>query len=588
MITLRPRRRLILPVTLLLALVACMHAPPPAAPVPSASGGGAIATAETDATQTGLAILREGGNAADAAVAAALTLAVVHPQAGNLGGGGFAVVRRGTETAALDFRETAPAAATRDMYLEPDGRPRPDASTIGPLAAGVPGSPSGLHALQRRFGRLPWPRVVQPALLLARDGFIVSARLHEAIDWERDGLARYPETASLWLPGGAPPPTGSRMRLPELARTLALYAQHGPEAITRGRVAEAIESSSRAHGGVLTAADLASYRPVWREPLHFQAYGWSFASMPLPSSGGFIVGQTLLMLQRLGWSDAPPAGAERAHLLVETWRRAYADRFILGGPESSEATADQLLDPAWIALRAASIDPDRATPSSQVGSWPAGLRSEPADTTHLSVIDGDGMMVALTTTLNGWFGCYLQVPGAGFLLNNEMDDFTTAPGRPNMFGLMQGEANAVAPGRRMLSSMSPTLAWRGAEAIVAGSPGGSRIPTATVQVLLDLIVDRMPLEEAVRRPRFHHQWLPDEIRYEEGAFTAAVRDELERRGHRLKVSDWRIGEVEVARRLPDGTLEAAADPRGPGAAATIAPASRPRDPEAKPLSSGSD
>jgi gamma-glutamyltranspeptidase/glutathione hydrolase len=525
---------------------------------------GAVSCAAPAATEAGLAILAVGGNAADAAVATALALAVVHPGAGNLGGGGFAVVRAGGTVRALDFRETAPAAATPGMFLGPGGTPLPDASLVGPLAAGVPGSPSGLFELHQRLGRLPWPDVVAPAGRLARDGFVVTPRLHAEIVASRELLARFPETAAVWLPGGAAPATGSVMRLPALAAALAAYGERGPEALTTGAAAAAIVEVSRRYGGVLALEDLASYRPVWRDPVVFSAFGWEVASMPLPSSGGIILAQTLGILQRLGWASLPRGSLERVHLLAEAWRRSYADRFLLGDPAATRATAAQLLDPAWLARRASEINPARATPSSKVGPWAEPIGGGGA-TTHLSVVDREGNAVSLTTTLNALFGCGLLVPDLGILLNDEMDDFAAAPGRPNLFGLIQGEANAVGPGKRMLSSMTPTVAWRGSEILVLGAPGGSRIPTAVAQVFLNVVVDGDTLEAALARPRFHHQWLPDELRYEAGALDREQRFALAARGHTLR-SIERVGEVDAVRRRSDGTLEAAADPRGPGAA----------------------
>jgi gamma-glutamyltranspeptidase / glutathione hydrolase len=540
--------------------------------------GGAVSSAEPEATRVGVRILRARGNAVDAAVAVALALAVVHPQAGNLGGGGFAVVRTDGSTTALDFRETAPAASRRDMFLGPDGRPREGSSWVGPLAAGVPGSPAGLYELQRRFGRIPWKDVVAPAVRLAREGFEVSRRLHDAIEEEKDLLAKFPETAAVWLPGGKVPAAGASFRLPELGRTLAAYAAGGPGALTAGPIAEAIVSASRARGGILTAADLAGYRPAWRAPLRFGAFGWQVAAMPLPSSGGTITAETFAILERLGWASLPRSGVDRDHLLAEAWRRAYADRFALGEPSASSATSEQLLDGEWIRSRAAGIDRDRATPSLEVRPWPGtapGMVSpgagESPQTTHLSVVDASGTVVSLTTTLNGWFGCGLYVERAGFLLNNEMDDFTTAPGLPNAYGLVQGEANAVHPGRRMLSSMNPMIAWRGGESMAIGSRGGSRIPTSTIQVFLDLAVDGLPLREAVERPRIHHQWLPDQITIEAGALEAGLQTALEKRGHLIRTTDWIIGEVDVVRRRGE-SVEAEADPRGPGGAGVTGPA----------------
>jgi gamma-glutamyltranspeptidase/glutathione hydrolase len=558
--------RLVPPALLLVLATLLPAAQPPAAH----GGGGAVASAAPAATAAGLEVLRDGGNAADAAVATALALAVVHPQAGNLGGGGFAVVRFGDRLSTLDFRETAPAAASHDMYLDADGEPRPGASLEGPLATGVPGSPDGLYELHTRFGRLPWAAVVRPALRMARDGFVVTERLHQSVRAAHDRLLRFPETAAVWLPDGTPPAAGSRLTLPALARTLAAYAENGPEAIICGEAGAAVVAASRRHGGILTAADLAAYRPEWREPVRFDCFSWHVIGMPLPSSGGIIEAETCALLGRLGWASLPGFGAARDHLLVEAWRRAYADRVLLGDPATTRATAAELLAPARLDRLAASIDPLHATPSSMVRAA-APMPAEPLETTHLSVIDGDGNAVALTTTLNDSFGCGLLVPETGFLLNNEMDDFATAPGRPNLYGLVQGEANAVRAGRRMLSSMSPTVAWRGGEVIALGSPGGSRIPTATLQVLLDLIVDGDPLQAAVDRPRIHHQWLPDEVDVEPDALSPETAAELRRRGHALVVKPS-LGEVHAVRLLADGDVEAAADPRGPGAAAVLDPA----------------
>ncbi len=567
-----PRRRL-RQLLLVLALVPATLPPAAgAASAPAAHGsGGAVASGDAHATAAGIEILAAGGNAVDAAVATALALAVSFPEAGNLGGGGFAVVRMDGELASLDFRETAPAAARPDMFLAADGTPRPGASLVGPLAAGVPGAPAGLHELHRRFGRLPWARVVEPARRLAADGFPVGDHLAAVLAEKRSVLERFAATAAEWLPAGEPPPVGSRWRQPALAATLAAYAERGPAALTSGPVAEAIAAASSAHGGVLTTADLAAYRPVWREPLRFSAFGWEFAAMGPPSSGGILLGEIFGILERRGWAAAPPLGADRAHLLAEAFRAAFADRTLLGDPASTAATAADLLDPAWLTARAARIDPGRATPSAALAPW-APPRREPHETTHLSVIDAEGNLVALTTTLNALFGCGLWVPEAGFFLNDEMDDFTTAPGRPNLFGLIQGEANAVAPGRRMLSSMSPTLAWRGGESVALGGRGGSLIPTNVAQVLLHLIVDGDPLQAALDRPRLHHQWLPDELRAEADALAPETRQVLAERGQHLVITAEAAGKVQAARRRADGTVEAAVDPRGPGAAAVVDPA----------------
>jgi gamma-glutamyltranspeptidase/glutathione hydrolase len=542
-----------------------------AASTPAPLGtGGAVASGDPRATKVGVEILRAGGNAVDAAVATALALAVVYPEAGNLGGGGFAVVRVNGKLLALDFRETAPAAATAGMYLDSKGEPVPNASLRGPLAAGVPGSPAGLYELHRKLGRLPWKKVVEPARRLAADGFRVDRHLSELIATEehRQLLGLFPETAKVWLPGSKPLAAGSVIHLPELAANLAAYAERGPEALTTGPVAAAVEAASRRHGGVLTASDLAAYQPVWREPVVFDAFGWKLATMPLPSSGGLLTGEILGMLERLEWAKMPRFGADRAHFLTEAFRRAYADRFLLADPSTTKAGAAQLLDPVWLEQRAAGIAPRRATPSTEVRPWPGDEKAEATETTHLSTVDADGNLVALTTTLNGLFGCGLYVPEAGFFLNNEMDDFATAPGRPNLFGLIQGEANAVAPGKRMLSSMTPTIAWKGEEAVALGGRGGSRIPTNTIEVLLNLIADGDSLQTAMDRPRLHHQWLPDRLEAEPDALSPETRAELERRGHEVYVSDV-TAKVHAVRLRADGRMEAASDPRGTGLGAVV-------------------
>ena len=553
----------------LLLLAPALDAAAPRAPQ---GRGGAVASDDARATAAGIEVLEAGGNAADAAVATALALAVVFPEAGNLGGGGFAVVRTPAgEVTTLDFREVAPAAARRDMYLDEAGRAIPDASLVGPLAAGVPGSPAGLHELHRRHGRLPWARVVAPAERLAREGFRVDENLHEKLADARDRLARFPESAAVWLPeGGAPPPVGTLLTFPDLAETLRAYAARGPEGIVRGPVAARVEEVSRRHGGILTAGDLAAYRPVWREPVVFDAFGWRLATMGLPSSGGAILGQVFGVLERRGWVGLPRFGADRFHLLAEALRGAFADRFLLGDPASSEVTEAELLAPAWLARRAAGIRSDRAAVSVELTAYPGRPPLESLETTHLSTVDAEGGAVALTTTLNGLFGSKAWVPGLGFL-NNEMDDFATVPGQPNLFGLIQGAANAVAPGKRMLSSMSPTIAWRtaegGSEVVAVGGRGGAKVPTNVAQVLLALLVDGDPLAEALGRPRIHHQWLPDELQAEPDALAPETRAVLLARGHALATTAVELSsKVNAVRALPDGTVEAAVDPRGTGRA----------------------
>ncbi len=529
-----------------------------------------MATQAREATDAAISILKAGGNAADAAVAAALVLAVVYPNAGNLGGGGFAVIRMRGRTTSLDFRETAPSEASAGMYLGPEGSPKPLASLLGPLAAGIPGSPRGYFELHRRFGRLGWARVVAPAIRLARDGFPVSAHLARLLGSEDAVFLRaFEESRRVWLPEGRAPEAGRMIRLPALARTLQAYADRGPDAIMSGEVARAMVRVSTRHGGILSLQDLETYRPVWRKSLGFDAFGWHVASMGLPSSGGLILAESSALLEGKNYAGLPKGGADRMMLLAEAWKRAFADRYLLGDPASTRADVSTLLLPQRMERLAGEISLAKSTPSAVVRSIELPPGRESSETTHLSIIDGEGGAISLTTTLNGNFGCGLLVPEAGFLLNNEMDDFATAPGQANQFGLIQGEANAVAPGRRMLSSMSPTIAWNDeGDLIVLGAPGGSRIPTGTLQVLLHLIVDGEDLQAAVDAPRIHHQWLPDRLFAEEGALSPETIAVIRSRG--LETSSTRaVGLVQAVRREADGSMEAATDPRGSGEAGVV-------------------
>lgn len=529
---------------------------------------GAVASTDMLATRAGLAILQSGGNAVDAAVATALALVVVNPQAGNLGGGGFAVLHFAGQVTSLDFREVAPAAAWAGMYLDAQGQMIAQASTVGPLAAGVPGSPSGYYALQQRYGRLPWASVVTPATMLAEQGLIVTPRLYASLARSQAVLRQFAATRQQWLPSGQLPVTGSIVATTVLAQTLKAYALLGPAAITAGEAAERLAQAARAAGGIITSQDLQNYRPVWRAPVQSQQFGWQLASMDLPSSGGIILLETLAILSEHAW----PANNSTTswHLLLEAWRRAYADRFGLGDPSQSQARAANLLAPAWIKKRAAEISLVAATPSAQVIPWSgATMPSEHDETTHLSVIDAHGNAVAMTVTLNGAFGCGYYLSDFGFFLNNQMDDFTIAPGQANMYGLVQGPANAIAPGKRMLSSMTPTLAWRGNQLLALGAPGGSRIPTATMQVFWRRALQGLSLDAAVQAPRLHQQWLPDIVYVENGALTPQLAAELQRLGHRLEPAVWHLGEVYAVEKSGQA-FYAAADRRVEGSAAAIA------------------
>ena len=483
------------------------------------------------ASQAGVEILKKGGNAIDAAVATAFALAVVYPQAGNIGGGGFAVVRTAdAKVFALDFREVAPKASTRDMYLDANGK-LGDRSLVGHLAAGVPGAVAGLEALHKKLGSLPWKDVVEPAARLAEDGFTVDQEFSTSVADSRDNLAKFPESASLFLPGGEPLEVGSTWKNPDLAKTLRRIAAKGSKDFYQGETAALIVAEMQRGKGIITRDDLRSYQPKWRQPLEFDYRGHHVISMPPPSSGGLVLALVLQALEgwdlkKLGWHSA-----EAVHVEAELLRRAFALRNeLLGDPDAIKVPLDRFLSKEAVGSLRAEVSMDKATPSAQVK-----VTAEGNHTTHFSVVDDKGAAVALTTTINLGYGSAVTVKGAGFVLNNEMDDFAANPGKPNAFGLVQGEKNAVAPGRRMLSSMSPTIVVGadGKVRLVTGAAGGPTIITATFHVISNVVDYGMGVVEAVASPRFHHQHLPDAIAYEEGGLPPAVIEALKAKGHRL-------------------------------------------------------
>ena len=518
------------------------------------------------ATKVGQEILAGGGNAVDAAVGVAFALAVVHPSAGNLGGGGFAVVRTGPKQAvAIDFRETAPAAATETMYLDKKTGKPTDASLVGHLAAGTPGSVAGLWALHQKHGKKPWKDVVTPAVKLARDGFAIDAVLAKSIEARADLLAKYPGSLAIWLPNRVAHAAGATVKIPELATTLQRIADKGADGFYKGETAAAIVAEMKRGGGIMTAKDLADYKPVWRDPLRFEYRGHSIVSMPPPSSGGIVLAMTAGMLKDTDLAKLAWHGTDHVHRLAEVWKRAFAARNeLLGDPAYvKEMPVQKLLSPEYLAKLAKSIT-ERATPSKDVASLLEGDH-----TTHLSVVDKTGMAVAMTTTLNTSFGSGVTVAGAGFLLNNEMDDFTAKPGSPNTFGLVQGVANKIEPGKRMLSSMSPTIVEdaKGELRIVAGAGGGPRIITAVWQTISNIIDYNLAVDAAVANPRVHHQHLPDKIRIEAEAIDELAATALTERGHDV---DWsfsprEFGAITAIARTKDG-WEGTSDRRGGGAA----------------------
>ena len=562
---------------------------------------GAVVSEHPLATAVGLDVLSAGGNAADAAVATALALAVVYPQAGNIGGGGFAVCAdNGEAPVALDFREVAPAGAIAERYLDAEGRFVPRRSIEGPLAVGVPGSPLGLHSLWKERGsrRLLWADLVAPALRLARDGFEVDPWLardlaRKSVAARMNGPAR-----EIFYPGGEPLRAGQLLVQADLARTLEAYAARGPDAFYTGPVAEAIVATLRGEpvpdaaagiapgalpptGGMIELEDLAAYHINWPSPLIGRFQGNELITMPPPSSGGLVILQALALLEGLPLGtevaamrtagDGRPT-APMAHWWIEALRRSFADRAAhMGDPAFHAVPVEELLAPEWILERRTSIGP-RADLT--IGPWTPPPPPESTETTHLSVIDTEGSAVSLTTTLNGWFGSGILVGGQGFFLNNELDDFAIQAGAPNQFGLVGDRANAIEPGKRPLSSMSPTLVRddTGAVRMVIGSPGGPRIITSVFQVLLRVLLLEEDLHPAVRASRLHQQWSPQATRFEAhagGGWDPALLDQLRERGHPIEIHNLRFGSVQAIWIDEDGFPVATADPRRGGAAGVV-------------------
>jgi len=525
---------------------------------------GIVVSSHQLASEVGVDVLRRGGNAVDAAVAVGFALAVVHPVAGNIGGGGFMIIRlRDGTVRALDYREAAPWRASRDMYVDSAGNVTPTSLT-GHLSAGVPGSVAGLFAAHHRYGRLPWKDVVAPAIQLARDGFLLDPVRSRQIGLEAERLALFPASRAQFLVDGAAPPAGTRLVQTDLARTLAAVADSGPKVFYRGGIADLIVREMERGGGLITKQDLARYRPKWRPPIQIVYRGYSIYTMPPPSGGGVTLAEVLNVME--GYAPLPPFGsATLLHLQAEAMRRAYADRnAYLGDPDFVHMPLERLLSKPYAAELRAGIDARHATPTPAAA---AGPRVEGTETTHYSVVDADGDAVSCTTTLNNDFGSAVTVAGAGFLLNDEMDDFTSAPGKPNLYGLVQGAANAIAPGKRMLSAMTPAIVVDPGHHLymVLGSPGGSRIPTAVYQVLSDVIDQGMPLGTAVAAPRLHHQALPDILYLERDGFVQASVDSLEAMGHKVSVWNYKT-EVNAVGRDGSGWVGVADPRRGGGAA----------------------
>jgi gamma-glutamyltranspeptidase/glutathione hydrolase len=534
---------------------------------PAAAGDRAmVVTDQPLATEAGVAVLRDGGNAIDAAVATAFTLAVVLPSAGNIGGGGFLVALVDGRSYALDFRERAPSASSRDMYLGAKGE-LGDRSVTGHLAAGVPGSVAGLFAAHQKLGSKRWADLLQPAIRLADDGFVVDDYAARVIKTEAGRLARFPASAALYLPQGQPIAPGTRLKNPDLARTLRRIADRGRDGFYAGETANLVVAEMKRGNGIITARDLEGYEPKWRTPITFHYRGHEVISMPPPSSGGLTLA---LIAGQLAGDDLGALGwhtAKSVHLMAESMRRAFAVRNeLLGDPDFVKVDQEQLLSPAFSAALRATISPEHATPSKNVSGQLA--RVESRQTTHFSVTDSHGNGVALTTTLNGWYGSAVTVPGAGFLLNNEMDDFAAKPGTPNMYGLVQGEANAIAAGKRMLSAMTPTIVLDADRRplLVTGASGGPFIITTVFQAISNRLDYGLDVSALMQAPRLHHQHLPDALRLEKGGFDGAAIAALRQLGHDVRDFAPDDGSIGATIERRDGRWYGKADPRISGLA----------------------
>lgn len=518
-----------------------------------------VVSAHELASQVGVDIMKHGGNAVDAAIATHFALAVVFPAAGNIGGGGFMVVRlKDGTTATLDFREKAPAAATTNMYLDSAGNVIPDLSTQGHLASGVPGSVAGMVEAHKKYGTLPWKDLMQPAIDLARNGFALTEREANWFNEMQEDLKKYNTVMPEFLLRNAWK-AGDSIKWIDLAHTLELIRDNGRAGFYEGVTAENIAAEMQRGKGLITLEDLKNYEAAWREPIVASYKDYKIISMPPSSSGGVCLVQLLKSVEPYPIKQWGHNSVAAIHLMTEAERRVYADRSIyLGDPDFYKVPLKQMMDDQYNDERMSTYNPDKATPSTEVKEGViAGYESE--ETTHYSIVDPFGNAVSVTTTINGWFGSHVVVGGSGFFLNNEMDDFSSKPGVPNMFGVLGAEANKIEPNKRMLSAMTPTIVEKdGRLFMVVGTPGGSTIITSVFQVILNVVEHDMRMQEAVNAKRIHAQWLPDVIIPETGAFSKEDSLALVNMGHTI-TPRRAIGRVDAILVLPDGKLEAGAD-----------------------------
>ncbi|MFQ6007355.1 MAG: gamma-glutamyltransferase [Candidatus Zixiibacteriota bacterium] len=546
---------------------------------------GVVATAAPIATDVGLSVFKNGGNAFDVAIAVGFTLAVVHPEAGNIGGGGFALVRDGKngEIRVLDFREMAPQAAHETMYLNEQDEVIAGLSTFGVKACGVPGTVAGLFELWKVYGSLPWDSLVLISAQLADTGFIVDDYLSKSLDKYKEKLTAFDETAKIFFPEEQSLKLGDRLIQKDLAYTLFLIAGQGRDGFYKGEIADKVVACMQKHGGLITKSDLESYIPIWRDPIHFTFDSFEVYSVPPPSSGGIVLGQILKLLEPYDFSAYTPTSPEYIHLFCEAARLAFADRSVhLGDPDFYNVPTN-LLDPTYLSKRRGLID-ERHAGSSELVQPAVPTFNESAQTTHFSVCDREGNMVAVTYTLNSSYGCKLVVDGTGFLLNNEMDDFSIKPGHPNLYGLTGSGANKIEPGKRMLSSMAPTLVFKKERSkrlqiwldrkptitrsehrpyLILGAPGGAKIITVVAQAIINHTRLDLSLAKTARQPRFHHQWLPDMIYLEQGKFDINVKQELIKYGHTIRECEP-FGDLQAIFIDDNGLMTGVSDPRKRG------------------------
>jgi len=544
----------------ILLLVGCSETTKPERTTGLVTSSAMVVSAHPLASEVGKNILKKGGNAVDAAIATQFALAVVYPGAGNIGGGGFMVARFADgHVDALDYREKAPVAAFPEMYLGETGEPIPLKSLRGHHASGVPGTVAGLAEAHHKYGKLPWHELVQPSIDLARKGFLLTQDEAEGLNGIQEDLKKYNTMLPEHLLGNWK--KGDSIKHTDLANTLERIRDAGRDGFYSGSIAKLLVEEMKRGGGLITMEDLINYSAVWRKPLESTYRGHRVISMPPPSSGGILLFQMLHAVEPYPISKWGFNSDKTVHLMIEAERRAYADRaYWLGDPDYKEIPVAALTSMDYIKNRMADFDETKATSSSTIKEGQLPYESE--ETTHLSVVDAQGNAVSVTTTLNGGYGSRVVVGGAGFLLNNEMDDFSVKPGAPNLYGAIGGEANKIEPGKRMLSSMTPTILEKdGKLVMVVGTPGGTTIITSVFQTILNVIDHGMTMQEAVTAPRFHSQWAPDVVFTEPNAFKPNDSLQLVKKGHQFK-SRGRYGAVDAIRVLKDGKLEGGADPRG--------------------------